>query len=129
MPFTFVIDKHLNAIRETWTGNVTLQDLKESSQEEWSHPDYQKHLHMICDFRQATVSMSMGEVWTFVNWFGQNESLSKHAIVVTREVGYGLARMFSSISEGTKQHSDSLRIFQSYEEAEKWIGEPIPEKK
>jgi hypothetical protein len=121
MPFEFVIDPAANVIRETWSGNVDLAQLKESCRQEWAHPDYQKRLHMISDFSRANVDLSSSDMWTFVRWFGQNESLGKFALVVSREVGYGLARMFSLISEDSKQYSDSMQIFYSYADAEAWI--------
>ena len=122
MPYQFVIDKSAGIIRETWTGSVNLQQIKESCHEEWSHPDYHKDMHMISDFRDAKVELSSSELWMFVRWFGQQESLGKHAMVVSREVGYGLARMFSSISEGKQNYADALRIFHSLEDANEWIA-------
>ena len=121
MPFEFSIDTTANVIRETWSGNVDLAQLKESCRQEWAHPDYQKRLHLISDFGGATVNLSSSDIWNFVRWFGQNESLGKFALVVSREVGFGLARMFSSISEDSKQYSESMRIFYSSAEAEAWI--------
>src|SRR4051812_35240223 len=120
MPFEFEIDTAAGVIRERWSGNVDLAQLKESCRQEWAHPDYRKHLHMICDFSGTTVNLSSSDIWTFVRWFGQNESLGKFALVVSREVGFGLARMFSSISEDSKQYSESMQIFYSAADAEAW---------
>ncbi len=120
MSFEFVIDTDAQIIRETWTGSIDLPQLKDSSRQEWAHRDYQKHLHMISDFRAAVVELTSSEMWTFVRWFAQTESLGKFALVVSREVGFGVARMFSSISEDTK-YSDSMRVFYSLEAAEAWI--------
>jgi hypothetical protein len=122
MPFEFEIDVAARVIREKWSGDVDLAQLKESCRQEWAHPDYQKHLHMICDLRGTNVNLSSSDIWTFVRWFGQNESLGKFALVVSREFGYGLARMFSSISEDSKQYSESMRIFYSSTDAEAWIA-------
>jgi hypothetical protein len=121
MPFEFVIDTHAKVIRETWTGIVDLAQLKDSCRQEWAHPDYRKNLHMLSDFSLANVEMTTSEIWTFVRWFGAQESVGKHALVVSREVGFGLARMFLSISEDTKKHFDSMHIFYSLAEAEAWV--------
>ncbi|HTE40920.1 MAG TPA: hypothetical protein VK629_08815 [Steroidobacteraceae bacterium] len=123
MPYQFVIDKAAKVVRETWTGVVTVADLKESSRAEWAHPDFQKDLNMISDFRRGSVEISTEEMWGLVSWFGQSEWVGKHALVVSREVGFGLARMFSTISEGQKHYSDSLQVFYSYEDAEKWLAD------
>jgi hypothetical protein len=126
MSFEFTIDTAAQIIRETWTDTVDLTQLKESSRSEWQHPDYHKNLHMIADFRQAKVDLSSNDIWTFVRWFSQNESLGKLAVVVSREVGFGLARMFSSISEDNKQFSESMRVFYSLDAAEAWIASQDP---
>lgn len=123
MPFEFVIDTEANVIRETWTGSVDLLQLKESCRKEWADPNYQKHLHMISDFTNARVDISATDIWSFVRWFSGQESLRKHALVVSREVGYGLARMFSSMSDDSKQYSQAMRIFYSTDSAEEWIGD------
>jgi hypothetical protein len=123
MAYQFVIDSVANVVRETWTGVVTVGDLKDSSRQEWAHPDFHKELNMISDFRMASVEISTEEMWGLVSWFGQSEWVGKHALVVSREVGFGLARMFSTISEGQKHYSDSLQVFYSYEDAEKWLAD------
>jgi hypothetical protein len=123
MPFEFEIDTAAKVIREKWSGDVDLAQLKESCRQEWAHPDYQKNLHMICDLSGTTPNLSSNDIWTFVRWFGQNESLGKFALVVSREFGFGLARMFSSISEDSKRYSESMRIFYSSTEAEAWIAD------
>ena len=122
MPFEFAIDKQAKVIRETWTGSIDLVQLKDSCRQEWAHPDYQKHLNMLSDFSRAKVEVTASEIWTFVRWFGAQEVLGKHALVVSREVGFGLARMFSSISEDTKKHFQSMRIFYSTSDAEHWLA-------
>jgi hypothetical protein len=121
MPFEFVIDKQAKVIRETWTGSIDLAQLKDSCRQEWAHPDYQRQLHMLSDFSRAQVDVTSNEIWTFVRWFGAQEALGKHALVVSREVGFGLARMFSSISEDAKKHFESMRIFYSTDAAEEWL--------
>jgi len=121
MPYEFVIDVPNNVIRETWTGSATMAQLKESSRQEWAHPDYHQDMNMLSDFRRCIVEITVEEMWGYVSWFGQQESLRRHALVVAREVGFGLARMFSSISEGQKHYSESLQVFYDYAEAEAWL--------
>src|SRR5215510_10408365 len=118
MPFQFVIDKDSQTIRETWTGNVSLAELKESSRQEWAHPDYHKDLHMICDFRNCVVDITTEQMWGLVSWMSQQESKGCLAIVVSRDVSFGLARMYASINEGLTHASDKLQVFYDYSDAD-----------
>jgi hypothetical protein len=125
MAFEFVIDCASNTIRETWTERVDFAQLKESSRQEWAHPDYRTGMHMICDFRLAKMDLTADEVWEFASWFGERESVTKHAIVVSREAGFGMSRMFASISAtpaAGQEHGDHVRVFYSLEAAEAWIS-------
>jgi hypothetical protein len=124
MAYEFVIDTAANIIRETWTGRVDLAQLKQSSREEWEHPDYRKNMNMIVDFRQAKMDITADDVWEFATWFNQRESLTKLATVVSREVGFGMLRMFASIStaSGGGVNDNNVRIFYSLAAAEAWIA-------
>jgi hypothetical protein len=121
MPFKFEIDKAANTVRETWTGNVTLAELKDSTRQEWAHPDFHPDMHMLSDFRSCVVEISTEQMWGFVSFMSQQDTKGRHALVVSREVGFGLARMYSSISEGLTHNADKLQVFYDYAEAEAWL--------
>ena len=123
MAYEFAIDTAANLIRETWIGRVDLAQLKQSSREEWEHPDYRKNMNMIVDFRQAKMEITADDVWEFAAWFNQRESLTKLATVVSREVSFGMLRMFASISAASGGVNDSnVRVFYSLAAAEAWIA-------
>jgi hypothetical protein len=121
MPFQFEIDTAANIVRETWTGNVTLAELKDSSRKEWAHPDFHPDMHMLSDFRSCVVEISTEQMWGFVSFMSQQDTKGRHALVVSREVGFGLARMYSSISEGLTHNADKLQVFYEYADAEAWL--------
>jgi hypothetical protein len=122
MAYQFVIDPAANVIRETWTGRVDLEQLKQSSREEWAHPDYRKNMDMIVDFREARMDITPDDVWEFAEWFNPRESLGKLATVVSREASFGILRMFGSISENMSAEQNNVRVFYSLAAAEAWIA-------
>jgi hypothetical protein len=119
--FQFVIDVPANLIRETWSGPVNLQQLFDSCHLEWAHPNYRKQMNMLSDFRTAKLEISHEELRGFADFMGRQEAVQRHAIVVSRQVGFGLARMFTSLSEASSPYWDSLRVFFDFDEAERWV--------
>jgi hypothetical protein len=122
MPFQFVIDTAANLIRETWTGPVTLDNLFESCKLEWADPAYRKGMNMLSDFRAARIEVSHEELRGFADFMGRQEAVQRHAIVVSRQVGFGVARMFTSLSEASSPYWNSLRVFFDFDEAARWVS-------
>jgi hypothetical protein len=121
MPFQFVIDLRANLIRETWSGSVNLEQLFDSCQLEWADPNYRKQMNMLSDFRAAKLEISHEELRGFADYMGRQEAVQRHAIVVSRQVGFGVARMFTSLSEASSPYWNSLRVFFDFGEAERWL--------
>ena len=122
MPFAFEIDGAGNQIREIWTGTVTAAELRESCRQEWADPAYRRGMDMLSDFSAATLDITHDELRRFAQFIGQQEAVRRHAIVVGRQVGYGVARMFGSLSEVSSPYWNSLRVFNSREAAERWLA-------
>ena len=121
MPFQYVIDIPANLIRETWSGSVSLQQLFDSCQLEWADPSYRKQMNMLSDFRAAKLEVSHEELRGFADYMGRQEAIQRHAIVVSRQVGFGVARMYTSLSEASSPYWNSLRVFFDFDEAERWL--------
>ena len=129
MTFQYVIDISTNLIRETWSGSVNLQQLFDCSQLEWADPNYRKQMNMLSDFRAAKLDISHEELRGFADYLGRHEAVQRHAIVVSRQVGFGVARMFTSLSEASSPYWNSLRVFFDFDEAERWvISIPVAER-
>lgn len=128
MPFTFEIDKAAGVIRETWTGQVDIAQIKDSCLKEWAHRDYKTRMHMISDFRQAVTGIVAKDVVQFALWFGDKDPPAKHAIVVGRESGFGFAKMFGLMSDAAKHTTNATQIFYSYEAAAEWLAEDAKSK-
>jgi hypothetical protein len=102
---------------------VDVAQLYESCKQEWADPTYRKNMNMISDFRSAELEISFDEMRMFAAFIGTEEAVQRHAIVVTRQVGYGLARMFTSLSEASSPYWDSLRVFFEFDAADDWVSE------
>jgi len=122
MPLQYVIDIPENLIRETWSGSVNLEQLFDSCQLEWADPNYRKLMNMLSDFRAAKLDVSHEELRGFADYMGRHEAVQRHAIVVSRQVGFGVARMFTSLSEASSPYWNSLRVFFDFDEAERWLS-------
>jgi len=126
MAFEFTIDTQTNVIRETWTGSVDISELYESCKQEWSHPDYRRNMSMLSDFRAAKIEITEDELKEFAQFMGNQEAVLRHAIIVGRESGFGLARIFKLLSESTSPYWDSLRVFFDLKTGELWVKSGMP---
>lgn len=61
----------------------------------------------------------------YISWLEKGDSINRQAIVVSRDLEYGLARMFGSLSEdhGTWQ---GLEIFTDFDAAQAWLAATTP---
>jgi len=121
MPFSFVIDTSANLIRETWTGSVDVEQLRESCRQEWAHPRYRQGMPLISDFRNAENALSADEVLQFASWFSCEDKPLRHAIVVVREAGLDMANIYSMIADCPTDPRSETQIFFSYAAAENWV--------
>lgn len=123
MPYSFSIDTEVGVVRETWTGEVTIDDLKQSSIEEWAHADYRPGFAIISDFRDAYSHLTADEVLAFASWFSGEDTPRKHAIVVSKQQGLDLGGMFSMIRDSVGDPGRLTQLFFSLIAAENWIGD------
>jgi hypothetical protein len=125
MPCQFQIDRHRNLVRETWTGVVTVDDLKRLSEQEWTHPDYIDGVDILSDFRAAQVEIDFERMTAYTAWLEQADTINRQAIVVSRATEYGLARMFATLTEET-QIWKNCEIFLDLSAALKWLSSDDP---
>ena len=122
MPFEFVIDSSAGVIRETWSGRIVIDELKQSCLQEWAHHDYRPRMKLLSDFRSATNGLDPAAAVQFAMWFGDRDPPSRHAIVVGRESGFGFAKMFGLLIDAAKQGGDATRVFYSFQDADDWLN-------
>ena len=119
--YDLFIDKELNVAFERFQGEITMQDFIGAIQESAAHPDWVAGKDLLTDLREAQLSLSYDEMTMVVESIPASQQIDKNAIVVRRDMEYGMARMFEMLSEKTV-HWNEYRIFRDMDEAKQWLG-------
>jgi hypothetical protein len=62
----------------------------------------------------------------FAPFMGAEEAVQRHAIIVRRHAGFGLAKVFTTLSQSTSPYWESLRVFFDYKNGEVWVLSGLP---
>ena len=121
MPIEYHYDSEKNILYETGTGDIPLQEFLEYREILKGMP-LQSGLRALADYSQAVVTVSLEEMRQASA--GYHHAIRgmknvKLAIYANSELGYGMARMFSSIA--TKENF-SVQVFSDLEAARSWLG-------
>lgn len=86
----------------------------------------EKHtLYVLWDFRQAEITdlpiEKMYQILTIGKKLAEARKTGKTAIVVSNDLGFGLARMYEAYSE-IEVFSTEIRAFRTIEQARAWLG-------
>jgi len=122
MGYFLEINSAGNLVRETWSGDVTLENYKSAMAELRQHPEYRQGMDGLADYRRARIMLSYNSMTMLASLCSSAEKWRHVAIVVSRVVDYGLARMYQALTESTGSHVKEFRIFMSIEEAERWLA-------
>jgi hypothetical protein len=120
MPFEYTIDPERNLMRETVTGTVTLEGLKEFATRQVRDPLYRRGMRVVSDYRQAHADITFEEMLEFVRLLSGHVYHVRQAIVVTRQLEFAVARMFEQLSEGDADRWGKYRVFRDIAAAEAW---------
>jgi hypothetical protein len=120
MPFEYSIDPERNLMRETVTGTVTLEGLREFALRQVRDPLYRRGMRVVSDYTRAQVHLSYEEMLLFVRWLSTHVHHVRQAIVVRRQLEFALARMFEQLSEASSGKVGQLRVFWDLGAAEAW---------
>ena len=106
-------------------GPVAYADLKSYLLKLYDAPDFDDSLHSLWDFSLAEGidNLTTEEVRALVllvasKW--NTSSRVRSALVVTRELEYGLARMYEI--QLSAMSDIEIRVFKELDEAKKWVG-------
>jgi len=117
---TTVDTKH-NLTIHRGSGNITSQDLLSSIN---SFYDNSPTLYTLWDFSKGSMSSisneSIRQIFSLVQNRGTNRQNGKTAIVATKDLEYGMSRMFQIMSTDNG-FPFTIKVFRSYDEAMKWI--------
>jgi hypothetical protein len=120
MPFDYSIDPEKNLMRETVTGTVTTEGLREFARRQVKDPLYRRGMRVVSDYTRAHAQISYPEMVEFVRWLSNHVHHTRQAIVVRRQLDFALARMFEQLSEGETGRIGRLRVFWDLGAAEAW---------
>ena len=125
MPFKYSIHPETNLIRQILWGTVTAADLRALAEAQWSDPLYRPKLHVLADIRDAKIDIPYEQMLGYTQFLSGQSNIGRQAIVVSRQLEFGLARMYEQLTESNVLRTD-LRVFFSLEEAEQWLGTGDP---
>jgi hypothetical protein len=120
MTFDFTIDLDKNLMRETVTGTVTIEGLKEFALRQVRDPLYRRGMRVVSDYRQARTEIKFEDMLEFVRFLSGHVYHVRQAIVVSRQLEFALARMFEQLSEGSAERGGRYRVFRDLAAAEAW---------
>jgi hypothetical protein len=108
---------------EEYQGKVVLGDLKSIVSAMSSDPCWSPDHHGLVDFSEAELELSANDVLRLALMLRQDENRTRGwvAFAVRNSVAYGMVRMLGYWSRNT----DRFRIFQSRQEAERWLERHI----
>ncbi|MCK4512273.1 hypothetical protein KAW64_11070 [bacterium] len=129
MPIETSIDSRTGLRTHVATGTLTPDELEKALLDAYRRPDYRPDGHSLCDLREAGAVTFTGEeirrvVATVLEHRGAPPG-TRTAIVVARDLNFGLARMFAHQLEA-KSRSD-VTVFRDMDKAMAWLESKPPE--
>jgi hypothetical protein len=123
MPITYSIDLRANLISTIGSGNVTLEEVQEHFDELARMRPQMPRLDVLLDLSQCTSIPNFLQLRAVALHMDASEGrlrFGRCAIVATRELLYGVLRMFEVFAGG--KFFDALRVFRSDAEAKEWLA-------
>jgi hypothetical protein len=122
MPITFRIDKESGIVYTTINGRTNTDEIVESLENLLNNPDFKPGLNGIADLRNSemdTFSADVKRIAGLMIEYRNKIGPSKTAVVISKDVTFGMTRVFQAFSE---QSSIETAIFRDMEEALRWLG-------
>lgn len=124
MPINSEVNKDLNVITRTVTGELTGVDMTGAFTESLSDSDFIKNMHVIWDLTKADVSKtSADQLMNVVQYIGDNiddrGANYKLVVVAPIDISFGISRMFGSYGGDL---SVSIHTVRQLDEAYKLIA-------
>lgn len=119
------IDSEKNVRAHKVQGLIDVRELKRELANIYQSPGHDPGMNSLWDLRGADFfSVTSAEVQSLIEMVKEQwgkGGTNRAALVVTKEVGYGLSRMYEIIMSGVS--SSNVRVFREYDEAVKWLEE------
>jgi hypothetical protein len=122
MTVDFHIDKTRDLLVRTLGGEVTPDEVIDGLEASMKHPDYRPGMPSLIDMRGLASASSSADIRRFAGFLTEHADTLRGmqaALVVSRTVDYGLARMLQAIADDPHV---SLAVFYDIGEARQWLG-------
>lgn len=124
MEFTTHIDEGANLRMHKVSGVVTKESLIERLNEIYSAPDFISDMNVLWDLREADLSSfqspDIQHLRDFVKDHWATGGTSKAALVVSRDLDFGLSRMYEFFIKD--RTTNDVRVFRDMDEARDWVS-------
>jgi hypothetical protein len=123
MPYEIVVDADQNFIMVQASGVPRREELETVLQDIIYQPDRKPGLKVLLDFRKLEKHLSSEDVHLLSKWTKKHLSyrgIGRFAAVMPDDLGFGLTRVFHSMTEEEKPLAFS--VHRTVEEARKWLG-------
>jgi hypothetical protein len=121
MPVEYEINSEAQLLTLTAIGEVTLDEESDCFARWSGDPHYHKAMPILLDNRERTTEASSDHVRKVAGLAEKNQEIigeARCAIVVSSHVEYGMARMFSLISDSEPM---AVKVFRDIAEARQWL--------
>lgn len=118
MPIVTDINKESGIVIHTVSGEVSLEEFKQTTVNLFTNPDFDPSFSIILDISNASLknlsSIDIVELASFIAQFNPKRGQGNSYIVATEDLEYGLSRMLQG-HMGTSERS--ITIYRTLEEA------------
>ena len=121
MPITYDIDRARGLVRTSCTGQVTLPEVLAHFDVLQQDPRRPPHLDVLLDLRALATPPNSPQLRSVANRIGRVSGLTfgRCAIVVDRDLVFGLSRMFEAFAQA---HFGEIQVFREPAAAETWLA-------
>ena len=122
--FSYRIVRQQNIVLQEFCGTVGIVDLRDAAIRVSNDPLYRGRMNILMDLRAAELRISYEEIIEYTTFLTRFGPIARQAVVVSRYLEFGLARMFEQLSENLIER-DELKVFFDMRAAVNWLGYSI----
>lgn len=129
MPINYWIEKDHRHIRSIVSGNITIDDIFQTINASIEDADFEPGFDILSDHTEISeplTTIQANQVSSYLKNLHSVMAYSRWAVITKLPASYGMMRMLSVFLEEVPME---LNIFDTLEEAEKWLSQPKTIKK
>lgn len=119
---TTQIDSRAGVVSHRASGELSLREIRETFQATVRDPAFRSGMRVLWDLREATLTSldeaGIRSLLELNSRYQEERGAGRSAIVVSRDVDYGIARMFQTYAEDLPWET---RVYRDHAEAVAWI--------